>query len=101
MGGNTDLIEEWKDIVLSGRKRDQLQAELGKEYAPQILGAVSYTHLDVYKRQMYNVLQASPMHWAESRTEKQNTYWLPQLQQIGTDTDSKMCIRDRHRLFQL
>ncbi len=38
MGGNTDLIEEWKDIVLSGRKRDQLQAELGKEYAPQILG---------------------------------------------------------------
>ena len=38
MGGNTDLIEEWKDIILSGRKRDQLQAELGKEYAPQILG---------------------------------------------------------------
>ena len=31
MGGNTDLIEEWKDIILSGRKRDQLQAELGKE----------------------------------------------------------------------
>ena len=30
MGGNTDLIEEWKDIILSGRKRDQLQAELGK-----------------------------------------------------------------------
>ena len=22
MGGNTDLIEEWKDIILSGRKRD-------------------------------------------------------------------------------
>ena len=38
MGGNTNLIEEWKDIILSGRKRDQLQAELGKEYAPQILG---------------------------------------------------------------
>lgn len=37
MGGNTDLIEEWKDIILSGRKRDHLQAELGKDYAPQIL----------------------------------------------------------------
>ena len=37
MGGNTNLIEEWKDVVLSGRKRNQLQTELGKDYAPQIL----------------------------------------------------------------
>ncbi|WP_294607171.1 DUF3320 domain-containing protein [uncultured Bacteroides sp.] len=37
IGGNTNLIEEWKDIVLSGRERDASQAELSKDYAPQIL----------------------------------------------------------------
>lgn len=43
IGGNTDLIEEWKDVVLFGRKRDQLQAELGKEYALQILEENAFT----------------------------------------------------------
>lgn len=37
IGGNADLIEEWKEIVLSGLERDRLQTELGKDYAPQIL----------------------------------------------------------------
>ncbi|WP_303207916.1 DUF3320 domain-containing protein [Bacteroides oleiciplenus] len=37
ISGNANLIEEWKDIILSGRERDRMQTELGKNYAPQIL----------------------------------------------------------------
>lgn len=37
VGGNLTLIEEWKNIVLSGRERDISRAELSKDYAPQIL----------------------------------------------------------------
>lgn len=37
ISGNANLIEEWKDIILSGRERDRMQTELGKDYAPQIL----------------------------------------------------------------
>lgn len=37
MGGNASLIEEWKELVLSGHERDRLQAELGKDYATEIL----------------------------------------------------------------
>ena len=35
-GGNDTLIEEWKEIVRSGRERDRIRTELGKEYAPQL-----------------------------------------------------------------
>lgn len=37
IGGNTNLIEEWKDIISSGRERDRIQTELSKDYALQIL----------------------------------------------------------------
>lgn len=36
-GGDSTLVEDWKDIVRSGCERDRIQTELGKEYAPQIL----------------------------------------------------------------
>ena len=52
MGGNTNLIEEWKDVVLSGRKRNQLQTELGKDYAPQILEENAPTRMESYRIEM-------------------------------------------------
>ncbi|WP_276806896.1 DUF3320 domain-containing protein [Bacteroides stercorirosoris] len=37
IGGNANLIEEWKDIILAGSERDRIQTELYKDYIPQIL----------------------------------------------------------------
>lgn len=39
ISGNNELLEEWKTIVLSGRERDKLRADICLDYAPEILDA--------------------------------------------------------------
>lgn len=43
MGGNADLMREWKNVTQLGRERDKLQIELGKDYASEILEENAFT----------------------------------------------------------
>ena len=57
------------------------------------IGSVSYTHLDVYKRQAYDWVAQQFKDWAFTLTTSilyYNDYDL-----IDEDTRNQMCIRDR------
>ena len=63
-------------------------------------GPVSYTHLDVYKRQPYTAETLSDEHKIPIRLTKKILYELQDMHMVyetsmDGDDESKMCIRDR------
>lgn len=53
IAGNKELTQEWKEHIASGRKRDEIESELLKDFAPEILDENVYT-----LQQKWNAVEA-------------------------------------------
>ena len=73
---------------------DHVEFAVGQEYTTDGGTPVSYTHLDVYKRQVLRFLSNVPLPETEAYEG------VERLVDLATLHELKMCIRDRHFAFQ-